>query len=299
MAAVFAALLLISIVYLTIRFCPAVRNRIDAFYRRRREERSYREAIDGPIPPEKDDSHSMSTSSTSRADSIEKQRSSVAAAKELNLPARPLSNFFSLGRNPQLHSNAAPFRYSTYSGKPTRFSWEAPNNQDSYKEVVHQQYVNPNSAGSEGPRGDGLGLGRVSVLRNHSLLRKAGYDVPPKLPGPSMTSAQAQITIAGAVRIMPGRQDVAVKEVKPPSPVRSVDPGLSLQPQEVRRKPVPAPVPVAPKAVHRVSYYEDSPSYGPTSRLHIEIPTTPTERRSQVIGMAVSSTPQSQVGRAR
>lgn len=295
-AAVFGVALIASILYLTFRFCPAIRKRLDAFYQRRRDERSYREALDGPAVPKKDERHSLDSSLRSHSDSgpgsmeYEKARISMAAAKELNLPQRPLSSFFALGRNPNIQ--AAPPAYQTdRQGRNTRFSWETPDN-SGQREVVHQQYASPNSAGPEEPRGQGLGLGRVSLLRNHSLLRKAGYDVPPKLPGPSMTAAQAEIAVAGAVRIIPGKQEAS-------SPVRTIELVRPVQQQEIRRKPVASAPHIASMAKNQYQPYsqpvavrEDKQRDQSPPRLNIDIPSTPASQ----IGMAVSGTPRSAPG---
>lgn len=278
------------------------------FYQRRRDQRSYREALDGPAVPKKDDRSSFDSSVRSRADSgpgsivdLEKTRLSMAAAKELNLPRRPLSSFFALGRNPELQTQAAPAYYPETQRRKPRFSWEQQADIPAQHEVVHQQYVSPHSAGPEDPRGQGLGLGRVSLLRNHSLLRKAGYDVPPPMPGPSMTSAQAEIAVAGAVRIMPGRQEVTVKQMKPASPVRTLEPVRQVQQQEIRRKPVGGVPHVASMAAGKRDQYQSyqqrpvgearESNYSPP-RLNIDIPATPVSQ----IGVAVSGTPRSAHG---
>lgn len=298
-AVVFGAALIASIIYLTLRFCPAIRKRLDAFYQRRRNERSYREALDGPAVPKKDERHSLDSSVRSRADSAprsleyEKSRISMAAAKELNLPQRPLSSFFALGRNPDIQSNTAPAYQSENRGRNPRFSWEVQDNPVQHG-VVHPQYTSLTSARPEDPRGQGLGLGRVSLLRNHSLLRKAGYDVPPKLPGPSTTAAQAEIAIAGAVRIVPGKKEAT-------SPIRALEIVKPAQQHEIRRKPVGSAPHIAsmvkdqyqPRSQPQLLPAERSRERSPTPpRLNIDIPLTPVSQ----IGMAVSGTPRSAQG---
>jgi len=280
-AIVFAVALLVSITWLIFRFCPPVRRRIDAWSTKGREKRSYREAIDGPPPPEKDDANSFSS-----LESQQRKGVSAQAAEKIGVAKRPFS-FFGIGTNPDIEQKSG-------------YSWRV----ESASGPVHQQYLSPNSANT--PQGDGLGLGRVSLLRNHSLLRKAGYTAPLK-HGPNVTQTQAQTAGVGQ----------AQEPKLIPLQLRQ-----SQHQQDARHKPLPAPLPVAvvnsspsarsfsyenvsaaapqlqpqpqPRQAAVITHTGDPRTKNknsPLPRLQLEIPPTPVERRSQ-IGLAVtSSTP--------
>jgi len=282
-AIVFAVALLASTIWLLFRFCPPVRRRIDAWSVKGREKRSYREAIDGPAPPEKDDTNSFSSHGSQQRKSV-----SAQAAEKIGVGKRPFS-FFGIGTNPDIEQKGG-------------YSWRV----ESASGPVHQQYLSPNSADTDTPRGNGLGLGRVSLLRNHSLLRKAGYDVP--VPAPPEARPRPSIT-----QTPPQTELASIRQAHKPKLI-PLQPRQTQHQQTTNRKPLPARLPVAIVNSSRPFSYEDGnatapqpqpqPRRGaqsthiasakgnsPLPRLQLEIPPTPLERRSQ-IGLAVtSSTP--------
>ncbi|KAK5957020.1 hypothetical protein OHC33_001389 [Knufia fluminis] len=267
-AIVFAVALLISIIWLTIRFCPPVRRRIDAWSTARRNNRTYREALDGPPPPGKDYAYSLSSNSSQQRKSV-----SAQAAEKIGVGKRPFS-FFGIGGNPSIEQQ-----------QKSGYFWQV----ESASGPVHQQYFSPNSA--ETPKGNGLGLGRVSLLRNHSLLRKAGHDVPP-VPGPSMTQTQAEIVGMGHISrqiALPLQPQVARKPLpaRLPIPVKAASPRSRPFSYEAEHARIPRPV----RSTESIQSARLKHKNSPLPKLQLKIPPTPLERRSQ-IGLAVtSSTP--------
>lgn len=277
-AIVFAVALLVSITWLIFRFCPPIRRRIDAWSTRGREKRSYREAIGGPPPPEKDDTNSFSSLESQQRKSV-----SAQAAEKIGVAKRPFS-FLGIGTNPDIEQESG-------------YSWRV----ESASGPVHQQYLSPNSADT--PQGNGLGLGRVSLLRNHSLLRKAGHTAPFK-HGPNVAQTQAQtagVEQAQKAKLIPlqlqksqHQQDARRKPLPAPLPVavsNSFPGARSFSYENPAPQPQPQPQPRQGAVITHTGDPRTKNKNSPLPRLQLEIPPTPVERRSQ-IGLAVtSSTP--------
>ena len=138
-AIIFGVALVGSIIWLLCRFCPPIRRRLDACTAKRRHARNYREAIDGPLTPEKDSNKHLE------------------AAAHLGVPIKNRLSFLNLSKDP-------------------RYSWRV---RGGPATPVHET-VSPT-----GPN-DGLGLGRVSVLRNGGL-KEPGF-VPISKPQMSQTT---------------------------------------------------------------------------------------------------------------
>lgn len=306
-----AALVVASIIYALIRFCPPVRRRIDAWKAARLKDRSYREAIDGPAVPEKDEPN---TGHHSRAGSRELEKTLVptatavpvtgAVAKEIHVatatpsvsesavtqPKR--SSFFGPKQNPLLPLT----NLSIPRDQNPRYSW-----QNSGSEIVHQTHPGPNSTSlSSGVRGYGLGLGRMSMLRNSTLAKTAGLQTRPI--GPSIDATQAEIARTKPVQGQEvKRKPVAIgqshgtptgspEEEKPRQQLRVVNPDLDKDGTGEA---------LATARASWVHGDENSLMASPPKKerprqsvptIQIDAPTPPPERVSQ-IGLAISSTP--------
>ena len=140
-------------------------------------------------------------------------------------------SFSALGKNSSVQQAPRP-QIPTSQTRDKRYSWEVQGGESG--PVVHKQYISPTSAGAEGPRGNGLGLGKVSLLRDHSLLRKAGYDVPPRPTGPSIDQTQAEIANAN-----PTTTKRASRLWPAATPRKSIEKAPRKSSEEVKRKPVP------------------------------------------------------------
>lgn len=309
---------------MTIRFCPPVRRRYDAWRDRGREERTYREALDGPGPAiaEKDDAYSFASVS-SHSGKIPIARPMSAAA----LPPPPVAKDVFLPRSEAASKEIFISQHQTRS-----FSFDKnPTSAHELESIdtrngplvspdgstVHHQYVSPISASSDGPaRGDGLGLGRVSLLRNESLLRKAGYDVPvsaasyefgadsqPKaeiaMVGVGAGTGINRGTVSGNNEQMGVRQvEVKRKPVaaRPPPVARPFSyelPTVSerMEEQQQQQQPQPQLYRKSGHVIRHESIKEEEEMSDHASQMENINPHSEGQRLSQ-IGLAMSSTPQ-------